>query len=93
MEQAVVNIISGYLLLMSLIGIIIMGIDKRRSIRKAWRVPEKTLLLVAFLGGGIGSFLGMYAFRHKTKHIKFVISLPLTAALYIFILLKLYHII
>jgi Predicted membrane protein len=82
-------LISGYLLLMNLIGFVLMGIDKKKAVRKAWRIPEKTLLLAAFLGGGIGSFLGMYLFRHKTKHLKFVLLLPVSAVIYGIILYKL----
>jgi hypothetical protein len=42
-----------------------------------WRIPEATLLLVAFLGGSLGSLLGMYTARHKTKHLKFTLVVPL----------------
>ena len=76
------DLIVGYLLIMSVIGFVTMGIDKRRAIRKGWRISERTLLLFALLGGGIGSFLGMRAFRHKTKHLKFTILLPLLAVTY-----------
>jgi uncharacterized membrane protein YsdA (DUF1294 family) len=93
MEQTVKTIITGYLIMMSLIGFALMGMDKRKAVQREWRIPERTLILVAFLGGGIGSFLGMYLFRHKTKHLKFVILLPLAAVLYLFVLLKLYQII
>lgn len=53
-----------------------MGIDKEKAKRKAWRIPEKTFFLVSFLGGSLGSFLGMRVFRHKTKHWYFVIGIP-----------------
>jgi uncharacterized membrane protein YsdA (DUF1294 family) len=76
---------------MSLFAFILMGMDKRKAIRNAWRIPERTLILVAFLGGGFGSFLGMYFFRHKTKHIKFVLLLPISAILYTLLLLWLYN--
>lgn len=93
MEQTVIYVITGYLIIMSLTGFIMMGIDKRKAIKKTWRIPERTLFLITFLGGGIGTFLGMYAFRHKTKHTKFVILLPIAAALFVAALLKLYQII
>jgi uncharacterized membrane protein YsdA (DUF1294 family) len=70
---------SAYLVCMTLIGFAVMGIDKHKAIKKGWRIKERTLLLIAFLGGGVGSFLGMYAFRHKTRHIKFVLLIPLAA--------------
>lgn len=93
MNQAIILFLTGYLVIMSLIGFSVMGIDKQKAMKRAWRVPERTLILIAFLGGGIGSFLGMYAFRHKTKHIKFVLLLPMAAVLYIVFLFKLYNII
>jgi uncharacterized membrane protein YsdA (DUF1294 family) len=93
MKQELVSLISGYLTLTSFLGFIIMGIDKRRAVKKAWRIPERTLLLTAFLGGGIGAFLVMYVFRHKTKHSRFVVLMPVAAALYVIILLILYNII
>ncbi|HBI72639.1 MAG TPA: DUF1294 domain-containing protein [Lachnospiraceae bacterium] len=82
----------GYLVILSFAGLISMGMDKRRAIRNRWRIPERTLLLIAFLGGGIGSFLGMRIFRHKTKHRKFVILLPIAAVLYAILLIYLIYI-
>nr|WP_294492755.1 DUF1294 domain-containing protein [uncultured Anaerosporobacter sp.] len=65
-----------YLVVMNIIGFTIMGIDKSRAKRGAWRIPEKTLFLIAILGGSIGSILGMKQFRHKTKHKTFTIGMP-----------------
>lgn len=62
-----------YMVIMSVIGFVSMGIDKKRAINKKWRIPEKTLFIIAFLGGAAGSVLGMRIFKHKTKHMKFVI--------------------
>jgi uncharacterized membrane protein YsdA (DUF1294 family) len=83
MEQILVLIVLGYLTAMNLTGFVSMGVDKRKAVKKAWRIPERNLILIALFGGGIGSFLGMLAFRHKTKHIKFVILLPVAAAIYL----------
>jgi len=55
------------------------GIDKNKAQNKKWRISETTLIICAFLMGGVGSFLGMRVFRHKTKHMKFVILVPLAA--------------
>lgn len=55
------------------------GRDKRAAIRGEWRTPEKTLLLAAVLGGGIGAFAGMEYFRHKTKTPRFMAAVPLCA--------------
>ncbi len=71
---------------MSVIGFIFMGMDKRRAKRKEWRIPESTLFLIAILGGGLGSTIGMFAFRHKTKHWYFRIFFPLFATIQILLL-------
>lgn len=54
-----------------------MLIDKRKARKNKWRIPEKTLMTVAAIGGSLGSLLGMYTFRHKTQHLKFTIGIPL----------------
>ncbi len=61
---------------MSVVAFFAMLIDKQRAIRGKWRIPEATLIGMAFLMGGIGEFLGMQTFRHKTKHLKFTIGVP-----------------
>ena len=84
-----------YLLLlcvMSLVSFLVMGSDKRRAKQGARRVPEARLFLLALLGGGIGGLLGMYAFRHKTRHLQFVIGFPLIAAVQILAALYLFGI-
>ena len=68
--------ISIYLLIINLIGLLIMYIDKRKAKYEKWRIPEKTLLMVALLGGSIGTMTGMYLFRHKTKKLKFTLGFP-----------------
>lgn len=65
-----------YFIVMNLIGFFIMWLDKRKAKKGAWRIPEKTLFIITALGGGIGTTAGMYAFRHKTQKIQFVIGLP-----------------
>lgn len=69
-----------WLCCMGLVCFLVMGSDKRRAKRGARRVPEARLFLLALLGGGTGGLLGMYAFRHKTRHLKFVVGFPLIAA-------------
>lgn len=66
-----------YGVVINLIGFIIMGIDKSRARKHQWRIPEKTLFLVALLFGSFGTWTGMYAFHHKTKHWYFVVGMPL----------------
>jgi len=53
-----------------------MGIDKSKARRKAWRIPEARLFLIALLGGSVGSVIGMYVFHHKTRHWYFVWGMP-----------------
>ena len=76
-------IIIGYLVVMNIVGIAVMGIDKSKAKRGAWRIKEATLFGVSIIGGSIGTLLGMYTFRHKTKHIYFVIGMPLILILHI----------
>lgn len=65
-----------YLFIINLTGFLIMFIDKSRAKHKEWRVPEKTLIGISAVGGSIGMLFGMHVFRHKTKHIKFTVGVP-----------------
>lgn len=80
-----------YLVTINITGYAIMGIDKNRAIKGAWRISEATLFGVALLGGGLGCTLGMNRFRHKTKHWYFKYGMPaifvLEAAALIYLLL------
>ena len=67
----------------NLLAFVLYGVDKLKAKKGAWRIPEATLLLVAFLGGSFGALLGMEIFRHKTKHAKFRILVPLFLILHI----------
>ena len=57
----------------NLLLFILMGIDKRAAKRKKWRIPERRLLTLGIIGGGIGGILGMIVFHHKTHRIYFTI--------------------
>ena len=70
------DIVFIYLLIINIIGFLAMGIDKAKAKAGAWRIPEKTLLGIAFMGGGLGVWLGMEGFRHKTKHWYFKYGIP-----------------
>ena len=74
-----------YLLIINAAGFILMLVDKVKAKKNLWRIPEATLFLVAAIGGSVGSILGMYTFRHKTKHIKFIVGMPLILAVQIVI--------
>ena len=69
-----------YLLTINALGCILMLADKIKARKKRWRIPEATLFLVAAIGGSIGILIGMYAFRHKTRHFSFVYGMPLILA-------------
>lgn len=75
-----------YLIIVNIIGFAIMGRDKHLARKKQWRIPESTLLFFALVGGAVGSTIGMYYFRHKTKHLFFKVSFPLLAAVQIIVL-------
>ena len=66
-----------YVVLINIAGLAVMGVDKSKAKRHVWRIPEATLFLVSFLVGSIGTWAGMYLFRHKTKHWYFVVGMPL----------------
>ena len=65
-----------WLAFINLLALFLMGLDKSYARRDKWRIPEKTLFLAAALGGSLGAIAGMYLFRHKTKHLRFVLGLP-----------------
>lgn len=80
------SFLGGYLLAINVLAYLLYGIDKRRSIKQQYRISEKTLLLVAFLGGGVGAWLGMKHYRHKTQYLKFTILVPLSIVTTIFLI-------
>ena len=65
-----------YLLLINAVAFVLMLADKQKARKKRWRIPERTLIGSALLGGSLGALLGMYTFRHKTKHLKFTLGVP-----------------
>ena len=74
------KLLSFYLLIINALGFLLMLVDKWKAKKNRWRVRESTLLLIAALGGSVGSLLGMYLFRHKTLHLKFTLGIPLILA-------------
>ncbi|MDK2585226.1 DUF1294 domain-containing protein [Romboutsia sedimentorum] len=65
-----------YIFIINIISFIFMFIDKQKAIKHKWRISEYTLMLLAALGGSIGTLGAMYTFRHKTKKLKFKIGVP-----------------
>ena len=75
-----------YLAFMNLLAFILYAVDKAKSKRGSWRIPEARLIGVAFLGGSLGALLGMQLLRHKTLHTKFVVTIPLALTLHTLII-------
>lgn len=80
-----------YLIIINFISCLAMHIDKQRAIHKKWRISEANLIILSILGGSIGMLLGMSFFRHKTKHKKFTIGVPLILIIQISIALFLFQ--
>lgn len=74
-----------YYTVVNIVSFIIYGLDKNKAIHGKWRIPEKTLLGAALLGGSLGAFLGMHFFHHKTRHWKFRILIPLFLMLHVMV--------
>ena len=70
-----------YLLIVNAVSFLLMIADKQKDKKKLWRIQESTILLSAAIGGSIGSLAGMYTFRHKTKHLKFTLGVPVILVL------------
>lgn len=87
-------LLSIYLVLINLLALWMYGVDKYRAKKKKWRTPELSLIMSAALGGGFGAFIGMRLFRHKTKHMKFQVLVPLflviwtALAVYLYVIVK-----
>ncbi len=77
-----------YLFVVNTMALILYGMDKYLSKHKgSQRIPERTLLWLARIGGGAGCWLGMLLFRHKTKHANFKVLVPLWTVLWLVIIL------
>ena len=81
-----------YLFLINAVAFVLMHADKRRARKNRWRIPERTLIGTAVLGGSVGALLGMRCFRHKTRHLKFTLGIPAILiaqiALVVFLIVK-----
>lgn len=75
-----------YLIVINLVTVIAYGVDKKRARKNQWRISERTLFFLALVGGSPAALLGMYGFRHKTKHLKFVVGIPVILAVQLGIL-------
>ncbi len=80
------KVIIFYLIIINIISFITIYIDKRKAIKNKWRISELFLVVIAILGGSLGSILGMKLFRHKTNKTKFNIGIPLILVIQIIII-------
>lgn len=82
------KIFLAYLLIINAVGFVLMLVDKYKARNNLWRIPEATLMTAAVLGGSVGCLIGMYTVRHKTRHVKFTIGIPLILAVQLFLLVR-----
>lgn len=75
-----------YLLLINALTFLIMLLDKHRARKNLWRIPETTLLALCAIGGSLGGVTAMQLFRHKTRHLRFSIGIPVMLLAHIFLL-------
>ena len=80
-----------YLIIINLIALLAMYIDKRKAKYGKWRIPEQSLFFWALIGGSIGAIAGMYAFRHKTKKLRFSIGFPVILILQIILIISIWN--
>ena len=78
-----------YLVIVNAAGFLSMLVDKQKARTGARRIPERTLMVIAAIGGSLGSFLGMQLCRHKTKHPMFYIGVPVMLAVHAWLLVLL----
>lgn len=82
------HILIPYIVINNGLTFILMGADKHKAKNNKWRIPERRLWLCSMIGGAVGSYIGMWTFRHKTKQIPFVIGMPLLAIIHLILLLS-----
>ena len=89
--MSVYTIIITYVITINLIAFFLMGLDKWKARKRAWRIPEVTLFLFAIFSGSIGSILGMFLFHHKTRHWYFLYGLPLILCVQLLLIYLIWH--
>lgn len=86
----VLLLLISYYIIVNIIGFASMGIDKAKARKRAFRIPEATLFIIAFIGGSLGSTIGMHFFHHKTRHWYFVFGMPAIFILQLCLVIALY---
>ena len=76
-----------YLLLINIVTFLVFVIDKRRAVKRKWRIPEKTLLGLSLIGGSAGGLIAMYYFRHKIRKTAFAYGLPMMLLVQVIVIL------
>ena len=84
-----ITLIIIYLVFINFISFIMMGLDKYKAKKRAWRIPESTLFVLALIGGSVGSIAGMHLFHHKTRHWYFLYGMPAILIIQILIVIAL----
>ena len=87
----VVTLLTAYVVVINLIGFIVMGMDKRRAKKHAFRIPEATLFTIAIIGGSVGCIIGMRYFHHKTRHWYVLYGMPFILILQIALVVFIYN--
>ena len=92
MRKYILLAIAVYLVIINVVAFVLMHVDKKRSKKRhhTRRIPEMVLLILAFFGGSIGIMAGMEIFRHKTKHKRFFLGVPLTLIIQVALLAAFY---
>lgn len=84
--MSVITLLLVYFTVINLFAFLLMYTDKLKARKRAFRIPESTLFTTALIGGSPGCLLGMYTFRHKTRHRSFVLGIPLILIIQLIIL-------
>ena len=82
------GIIGIYYICVNIIAFILYGLDKKYAREGRWRIPEKTLLGIAMIGGAAGAWIGMQTFRHKTKNMSFRTLVPLFVVVHVWMIVR-----
>lgn len=88
--MSVISVLLFYVILLNLLGFIAMFLDKQKARKRAFRIPESTLFMIAFIGGSLGVLIGMHLFHHKTRHRVFTFGIPAILIIQLLLLAALY---
>ncbi len=75
------SLLAAYLIIINILSLLMFGYDKLKAKKNGWRIPESRFFILGLLGGAVGIYTGMRIFRHKTKHMLFIVGIPLLVVL------------